>query len=182
LLVEDIYGHAWRDSGYARQPAIIAPNLKLILVNCNFADIRCALAGGGRLGGFISGGFLLMKGKGPPPPPLESDQPNKDPMLYRFPLNDYLEAPCAVAEGKEIKRRELIRYMANVRGGVHLGSKKARERERDLIRRISKLEGVINHTQKDGLLFELLSIGQALGQSDDTGKLIASIREGRARA
>jgi len=177
LLVEDIYGHAWRNCGYKKQPMIIAPNLILILGNCNLADIKCAIAGGGELGGFTSGGLVLMKGSGPPPPPLESDQPNKDTMQYQFPLNEYLETPCAVAEGKEIKRRELIKYMANIKGGVHLGSSKARERERNLIKKISKLEGIINHTQKDGLLFELLSIGQAVSRSEDARKLINSIRE-----
>ncbi len=175
LLVEDIYGMAWRTAGFKAQPSVAGPNLNVLLSGQDLTKVTCALAGGGKLGGFVTGGISMHRGE-----TIDSLKEKQGEttggMEYLFPLSEFMETTCAVVDGKQIKRRELIKYMANTRGGVHLGSSRARAKEKQLIKKIGKLEGRINHTQKDGLFFELLSIGQAVGASEDAAKLISKYR------
>ena len=81
------------------------------------------------------------------------------------PLSNYLDAPGAVRRGEAISRRDIVSYFANMAGGVHLGpSKSGKEQTHALV------QGLINKIRADiidGLFFELLSIGQAIGRSDD---------------
>jgi hypothetical protein len=95
-------------------------------------------------------------------------------------LTDYLDAAGAVRRGETIARREIIKYFANYAGGTHLdrvinvGKKKATER----YELIAELEQRVHADTMDGLYFELLSIGQAIGRSPDLQRLEEAIRAG----
>jgi len=69
----------------------------------------------------------------------------------------------------------VIKYIANVKGGVHLSSQ-ARKQEKKLIDRLGKAEKRIMVHNTDGLLVEAVAIGQALGNSDDAKDFIAAAR------
>ncbi|MGH9635803.1 MAG: hypothetical protein ACRD72_13310, partial [Candidatus Angelobacter sp.] len=68
-----------------------------------------------------------------------------------------------------------IKYIANVKGGIHL-SAKARKAEKDLISRLGKIEKKILVHNSDGLLVEAVAIAQALGGSSDAKSFIAKVR------
>jgi hypothetical protein len=172
LLVEGEYGTAWRALGRSREPTVPAPDLEAMLGSFDRAKVGCALAGGALHGGIVVAGLCVVQGGGLP-------APAQDACLFDRPytLSQYLASACAYVYGTSITRRDLIKYMANVKGGVHLASNShARKRERELIARVGALEGRVNHHSKDGLYVELLSIGQSLGKSPDCEALIADFR------
>ncbi len=92
-------------------------------------------------------------------------------------LNDYLDAPGAVRRGTLVSRREIIQFFSNFAGGVHLDRiSKLRRDKTPRYEFISELERRVRADIKDGLYFELLSIGQAIGRSPDLQELVAKIR------
>ena len=172
LLIEGEYGAAWRALGRSREPTLPAPDLEAMLGSFDRAKVDCALAGGAEHGGIYAAGLCLVQGGVPPTPAKEAvlfDRP--------YSLSQYLASACAYVTSTPITRRDLIKYMANVKGGVHLASNShARKREKELISRVAALEGRVNHHSKDGLYFELLSVGQFLGRSPDCHALIDDFR------
>ena len=173
LVVEATYGNAWRSAGFAKQPSVVSVNLEGLLAGQDLENVQFALAGGGRHGGFVVGGMSVHQGE-----TIESLKAKTNyeslPMEHQFSLTEFAESICAVVEGELIKRRELVQYFANTKGGVHLGVK--RERERELVERICQLEGKVNHTERDGLYFELQSMAQNIGKSKDTLLFIETVR------
>jgi hypothetical protein len=68
-----------------------------------------------------------------------------------------------------------VTYFANVGGGVHLGPAKPGKDATYAL--IDELVNKVGADTMDGVFFELLSIGQAIGRSDDLKRLVAAIRE-----
>ena len=174
LLVEDELGRAWRAAGNAQQPTIPAADLEAMLGHYPRRGVACALAGGALHGGIYAAGIIMVDGPKPPEPATRDVE-----LLMNRPYTvpQYLESACAYVRGTPITRRDLVKYMANVKGGVHLGSNShARQRAKELISRVRVLEGLVNHHSKDGLFFELLSMGQSIGKSPDCHHLITGFR------
>jgi hypothetical protein len=92
-----------------------------------------------------------------------------------WPLSNYLNAPGAIRRGATISRRDIVTYFANVGGGVHLGPAKPGKDATYAL--IDELVNKVGADTMDGVFFELLSIGQAIGRSDDLKRLVAAIRE-----
>jgi hypothetical protein len=97
------------------------------------------------------------------PPPLRA---GGYPGEKEFPLSEFLASPSGIIEGRTFNRRDVIKYIANVKGGIHLGAKQ-RKVEEKLIARLGKIEKQITVHTTDGLLVEIVAIGQALGKSED---------------
>jgi len=55
-------------------------------------------------------------------------------------------------------------------------SSRGKKREEDLVRHVGRCEGRIIMFQRDGLYFELMSIGQALAKAPDIQKLLGAMR------
>ncbi len=165
LLVEQILSHAWRHKGFEKEPHIVAPNIDDAFDGFDIQKIKTALAGGAKNQGTYIAGICINEGSTAPTPSEEFIE-------FDFSLSSYLNSSCAIVEGKKISRRELIKYMANVKGGVHLGSSKTRTKEKEVIKRVSKLDGKVKAFNNEGLYFEILSTGQALANSADVQKLI----------
>lgn len=104
-------------------------------------------------------------------PPLRK---NGYPGEREFTLSEFLSSASGIIEGKVFTRRDVIKYIANIRGGVHL-SQKRKKAERELIKRLGKIEKKIQVYQTDGLLVELVAIGQALGTSQDAQEFIQHV-------
>ena len=98
-------------------------------------------------------------------------------MNHPFTLSQYVESPCALIEGEMLKRGHLIKYMANIRGGVHLGNEITGQKETELHKKIARLDKKINDQVIDGLGFELLSIAQRVAQAPDIQALLTKIKE-----
>ena len=166
LLVEDAYGHAWRAVGLEKQPTLLAVDLDLLL-GPNAGRIHLALAGGANFRGLQYAAMLFHQGDrpigNPPPQPIRD---NGYPFERLFSLFEYLKSPSGVVEGRPFNRREVIKYIANVKGGVHLSPMQRKEEEK-LIARLGKAEKKMSIQMSDGLLVEAVAIGQALGNSED---------------
>ena len=120
LLVEDAYGAAWRAVGKTRQPTLIAVDVDL-MVGAHGNRMEIALAGGADFRGVRTAAMALHKGSSPlgtvPPPAI---RPDGYPFERVFSLSEYLKSTSGIVGGRPFNRREVIKYFANVKGGVHL--------------------------------------------------------------
>jgi hypothetical protein len=174
LLLESVLHAAWRHHGFSKQPIIKAPDL-LLMAGRRPQDVEIGLAGGAHHGGMFSAGMMMMKGPEPAVIPTDCDQSWL--MARPWPLSDFISSPAVIVDGVVVKRCDIITYFANIAGGVHLTrSSRVRKKNEELVRRLTRIEGRIRIHQSEGLYFELLSIGQALGKSDDVIKLAEMIR------
>ena len=205
LLVEGVLPAAWRHYGFERQPRIIGPDLAG-LAKAGGLRVELAascVAGGGRQNGldaaFIgafrvdnpstgvraeaeSGFAVLQTSVVRAVSPVAGSSP-LDALIERaWYVTEYLESPGAVRKGEIIKRREVIQYFRNYKGGAHvdlLGDNKRRKTDRYEL--ISDLEGHVLADVREGLLFELLSIGQSVARSPDVRALADVMRQPRTK-
>lgn len=175
LLVEDSYGAAWRAVGKIKQPSFPAIDLSLLLGN-DASQVAYALAGGAHLRGVEMACMMVNKGNQPiggtPPPPIRD---GGYPFERMFTLSEYLSSMSGFVDGRAFNRREVIKYLANVKGGVHLSAQQRKEEEK-LIARLGKIEKKIMLHNTDGLLVEAVACAQSLGNSDDAKNFISIVR------
>jgi hypothetical protein len=131
------------------------------------------LAGGANFKGMQYAAVLMHKGASPignkPSEPIREDG---YPFERLFTVSEYLSSPSGIVDGRTFNRREVIKYIANVKGGVHLSAKQRKE-EAKLIARLGKVEKKMMIQMSDGLLIEAVAIAQALGNSDDAKTYVA---------
>lgn len=96
---------------------------------------------------------------------------------YAVKLSKFLKQCSFVIEGVKINREEVIKYLANKRGGAHYdpsrdidkkGSKGELEQKYKLLDKVH--DGMIS-CDKNAVYFELLSIGQRLVNSPDVQRI-----------
>jgi hypothetical protein len=174
LLVEDAYGQAWRARGFVRQPVLRAVDLMKLIAPLHPSDFAYGIAGGAEFRGLQIAGMLACKvDQQPDAATVQADE--KHPALREYTLSELLASTSGFVDGRVFNRREVIKYIANVKGGVHL-SDAERKAEAKLIERLGKIEKKIRVHSTDALLVELVAIGQAVGQSPNAQQLVASIR------
>jgi len=210
LLTDNGIQRAWRHHKFEGQPIVHAPDVEA-LAQQHGLDLRHAFVlfgGGGCVDGveMAMQGFIATynpeTGRGPDD---ESGFAMKSTVIARdvrgdytmgplhefvrraWKLNEYLRSVSLVRRGNRISRQEVVKYFANFAGGVHLdrlkegGTKKGQERNA----LIAEMEGngfiKTPRLYIDGLHFELLSIGHALGSSPDLQRLVAKIRQAETR-
>jgi len=93
-------------------------------------------------------------------------------------IADYLAAVAVISPERSFTRQQVIQYFAHYAGGAHLdraaaGSKRRKKPIHDSLHRAADKMRVFG---RDGLLFELLSIGQAVGREPCLLELAAKIR------
>ena len=110
------------------------------------------------------------------------DFPGKE----RYSLSKFLRSAAGVAQGQKVSRRDVIKYIANVKSGVH-SSGSQRQSEKTLISRMKKFEKkvimntpndsreIVRKASIDALFIELLAIAQAIGASDDASTFIRKV-------
>ena len=178
LLVEGAYGQAWRGIGFAAQPKLRAVDLDFELSKHTIDKVYYAFAGGAEFrGGFWAGVVCIEVSNSDS---SRSGQPaSKDgPEEKDYYLSDFLSSSSACVDGLLISRREVIKYIANVRGGVHVNPKK-REEQKALIRKAELIENRLSLHHTDPMLYETVAIAQALGNSEDSKQLISAVIEKR---
>ena len=199
LLVEDVAGTAWRQSGFEKSPTLQGPDLLSFLRNhgidvplvvgavaagVRFAGIDWAFINAHRVdnpatgvpataeeGFAISSGSVLRDARNPTSSELDT-------VVNRtWRLHEYLAAPGIIRLGQKVSRREVIKHMANDMGGVHVGKNTASD-VRELLQGAEK--SLFIETKQGSSLrtyfIEVLAIGQAIGRSADFQKLAATIR------
>ncbi len=172
LLVESSFSQAWRAAGFEKQPRVIAVDLRNIFEKLNLELVICSLAWGAHFRGVFMSSPCIYPGTtipmGKPSPAIRKDG---FPGEREFYITEYMESLSGIAEGIHVNRREIVKYVANVKGGVHLSSKR-RSAEKKLIKKMKMFEKKIMAHTTDGILVEIVSIAQAIGMSDDARKLI----------
>lgn len=174
LLVEGVYGQAWRAVGFERQPTVIAVDLDQIIGEPHRNAVVCAMAWGAHFRGFYMASPCINEGSQALGSASSPIRPNGYPGERVFTLSEFVEGTSGIAGRLQVSRREIIKYVANVKGGVHLGQK-TKSAEKELVKKIAKFERALNVHTADGILVEVVSIAQAIGMSDDAAKLCAAI-------
>lgn len=197
LLVEDYLGEAWREFGFKKQPIVLGPDVIALAAKQGHEIRRVAslIAGGATINGLQAAmiGFARVDNPGTG---VSADaeegfavesfniirdargQPEDNDLAglvnTEWYLSNYLDAPGAVRRGEEIPRRDIVGYVANVGGGVHLRA--TNKKKKKVYALVEELINKVGVDTMDGVLFEILSIGQAIGRSEDLMKLVAAIR------
>ena len=166
LLVDGMLQRAWKAAGFDREPTVIAPCLETFLDRKDSHKIWRAFAGGGNYEGIYAAFGILQEGSGPVSAPEGSN-----PIEYPFGLRKFTESCGIYAEKRKIKRREIIKYVANKLGGTHLDS----DRSDPTYGTLDKVFDTFNVMGKKTVYFELLSIGQLLARSPDIKKFIEKV-------
>jgi hypothetical protein len=175
LLVEGKYGQAWRILGLEKQPSIKALNLEESIKGIPIAEIDFTQAGGA-----INKGMRVMaafKTKKMLTPLQIKEQGTRDPrsLIMGFWLSDFLKSPCIIIDGNSISRSDLIKYVANKLGGVHIDPRRDISKEKDKIYVIlDQYRSQVQLAGKNAIYYELLSIGQSLIDSENTTRFMGA--------
>lgn len=167
---------AWREYGFSGQPTIVGPDLRASAGD-DLSIIVLGLAGGGNVGGTYSANIVLNKGPETVEPlPVEDGTTSE----RNWRLLDFIEAPSIIVAGETVSRREVVKFFANYLGGVHQ-SDRVRKGDEEMVERIRKIGGVVEAFRKEGMMFELLSIGQLVVGSEDIDRLAEAIERRKKR-
>lgn len=205
LLLEDALGSAWRHVGFTKQPTIRAPDLDALLDHKGIAaqHVVSLIVGGATVNGLqhaLIGVRRIDHPKTGVPADAESGfavevfnisrdarSPSTDVGMSDLTdqeqtLSTFLKKPGAVRTGALITRRQIITYFASQVGGVHIDGIGQRRRRSNAAPDPAHvlLQDLQNKVQVDvmeGLYFAVLSMGQAIGRSDDLQKLARAIRD-----
>jgi hypothetical protein len=175
LLIEDAYGQAWRYVGKERQPKLIAVDLSPFTQPDILSQVKYAIALGANFRGAKMACALVGKGSTPlgglGAPIREDGYPGE----REFSLSEFLTSPSGIVDGKVFSRSDVIKYIANVRGGVHLG-RSARRAEKKLVARLGKIDKKLTVQVTDALLVELVATVQAIAMSRDAADFIVTAK------
>jgi len=201
--------HAWRHFGLQGQPTVRGPDVEALLIECGHKlELTASLiAGGGRVNGIdmamigvhrvdnpstgiparadegfaVAVGSIARDATGRRGPTTPSDL---DAHLERkWTLSNYLDAPGAIRRESFISRRDILQFFCKLAGSVHLDRVLYSSRKRPWsFERIKEMEGRVLADRRDGLLFEVLSMRQAVGRPHDMTVLAAMIREADSSA
>ena len=132
----------------------------------DWSTVILAAAGGAQVGGVVI--QLIETRSAPPPEPPSVTFPTK---LY--PLSNFLMTPCMIVAGHPVNRKEVIQYVANKLGGVHLDT--SRKADEIAYKALDEHRGEFSvlNSEIDLLYYELLAIGQHLLRSDDISSLVS---------
>lgn len=189
--------------GFTGQPIIVAPDVLALLDQTErpVENVVSLVAGGAPVNGIhiialsvarvahprtgvpadadegfaVATGSIVRKAGGEPEP---SDF---DPLIQReWPLADYLTSVGAIRLGKPIRRLDIIQFICKDGGGVHVDDLFGASRQRSGGEELADdLHGKVKADWRNGLIYELLSIGYCLGRSADLARLAIAIREAR---
>lgn len=200
LLVQGLLGKAWRAYGFLKEPTLYAPDLVGLSKDAKLQLQLAAgcIAGGGRQNGIdlsFIGAFRMNNPTTGVPAEAEegfavgvvsiarvasseSSATDLDGLVRRqWYLSEYLQSPSAVRRGSIITRKEIIEYFRNNAGGSHHDLIDQKERMKTAKHRlIAEIERHVIADVRDGLHFELLSIGQAVATSPDIRRLADVLR------
>lgn len=200
LLNDNMVQRAWRYHGLEGAPTVVAPDLAALAAHEGM-ELRHAasLVAGGAIVGHVhismvgvwradnattgvsadaDEGFAVKVGSIMRDTRGDGKVNSLTPLVEKeWRLSAYLDAPAAVRRGQMISRKQIIDYFANYAGGVHLDRAvgNANAEKRALFELVAELEQRVLCDKTEGLYFELLSIGQALGGSASLQRLVAAI-------
>lgn len=201
LLNGGMLGKAWRHYGLERAPRVVAPDVEEYIARegHRLEMIIGLVAGGGRQKGMDIAFLGAFRVDNPSTGvPAEADKgfavavsvnarsaldaqpydPEDKLQQRKWYLSEFLKSTGAVRLGKAMTRRAVIQYFRNYAGGAHhyiLGGTKGSKRSQHEL--AADVDRAVHPDFRNGLHFELLSIGQAVARSDDVRALAELIRK-----
>ena len=171
LLVNSELQRAWKAAGFAKEPVVVGSTLDGLLESPHLAGIRYAAAGGARFrGNEMRAGAMFNFAMSPAD--IATLHAGGVPEAT-IGLSKYIESAGMIVDGVPIPRRTIVKFVANVCGGVHFGTKQEKKPEEtrryQLLDRARKEFMLLQHPC---VYFELLSIGQAVVGSSDVARLV----------
>jgi hypothetical protein len=163
-----ILGAYRRELGLKGEIRVEALDLMAHLRGLNQGLIQFASAGGARHGGMEVRGTLMYLDV--MPPELVKQRYQHGIQMKSMSLQQYLDSPCLLIRGTVVRRRDLIQYVANKKGGVHYDPKRNASAKAFLA--LDSLSGRVRIADKEAMYFELLAIGQTLVASPDVVPLL----------
>jgi hypothetical protein len=202
LLRQGLLGRAWRHFGFSGgEPTINAPDVLAFLTRFGLQvkSTGSLLAGGGRLGelqiaflgvfkvdhpetgvsaeadsGFAVQQTCVVRDARQQTPGDLDDLVNR-----QWKLTEYLRSPATIRRGVVTTRADIIDYFRNYVGGAHCDVlTNARNSKTNQHEMIQEMSGKLLADVREGLHFELLSVGQAIAASQDVAQLVRAIRAG----
>lgn len=131
--------------------------------------VAFATAGGAHSGSMQVSGALVYRDVMTPDVIKERFARGPEPPRRPFKLAAFLTAPAVVVEGTPISRRDVVKYVANKRGGAHFDM--SRKEDEEAYRLLDSVLDKFQVAAQRSVFFELLSIGQAVARSADAKKL-----------
>jgi hypothetical protein len=209
LVNDGLLLQAWRHYGFQAEPRIVGPDLPALAAHNGVRlDLAATVITGGGRGALLESIMIGVFRVDNPTTGVPADADsgfavkqtaiqrdaaalivNADPLVDRiWPLSDYLASPGIVRRGNLVPRSAVIDYFrlhasvsvaaASPSDQSSLGSSGA-----DAVFGVmDEIAGKSHADGRDGLHFELLSIGQALGASRDIHALCDRIRSGERAA
>lgn len=167
LLVDKHLGQVWRKLGFEKEPSVTAVDLAFILEGIPPEAVAFAQAGGALHRGLeISSALEIRLALSHEQAKLISNRFEEAAAGKEVTLSRFLRSLAIVVEGVPINREELILYVANKLGGAHFDATRkqdnAREKKYQLL---DSYRASVQISSTNGVLFELLSVGQALLRS-----------------
>jgi hypothetical protein len=121
LVVESVYSNAWRAAGFDKEPKLIAVELSNIVAAADLHKMELFLAAGVEFRGLRFSGLMVSEGRSPPEAPNPAVlRKNGFPGEKLYGMHEYTKSHSAFAFGRWISRSDIIKYIANVKGDVHL--------------------------------------------------------------
>jgi hypothetical protein len=179
LLIDGWYGRAWRMVGNTGEPSVRAVDLEALFADRELHEDQFIQAGGAVSYGSEVSGWTEIRGR-----PFNEEEIRRgyervmkaqsrgaDPLDRSYKLSEYLASPTIYARARFVSRHSIVRYMANRLGGTHLG--RSGHKDEPLFDFLDELasSGVWEIAGRPAIHYEALSIGQAIGQSDDARAL-----------
>jgi hypothetical protein len=201
LLIEHAIQKAWRAAEFPGSPMLHGPDLAAWLEREGYpaSNVVRLVAGGARTDNIDAAmigliridhpetgvsadaeeGFAVVDTAATRWANHQADPLGTDQVIEKqWRIADYLGAVAVITPERQFTRQQVIEYFAHYAGGAHLervvadSKRSKRQVHESLHRAVEKMEVF----GRDGLLFELLSIGQAIGREPSLLSLAATIR------
>lgn len=184
LLHELMFANAWSLAQIPDEPRFRAVDLDGTLVTVDRKYIHYAYAGGATTEGAQHAGYVLLV-----VPKAEVEAEGKDAVLQRvnssmkpvghrdFTLTEFCQSSSVASGHATVSRLGLVRYVANKLGGVHWDNERGAWTDPVGSRHRLLDEAHLVVGRLPAPLYEVLSIAQAVAESNDTRRLIQRIDE-----
>ena len=170
------YRTAWQKIGFQGEPRIIAVDSDELIFGNNeeipVDKIEIAVAGGAKYNGGIIEGFRFLNFASTPNEVKRNYERRKFLMEHpkEYKLHKYLKKTALVVKGTKFTHYDIIDYISNKLGGVHIDLNRSRQKD-DKFKVLDESIS-LQILDKDYIYYQLLSIGQALAQSDDAKRFV----------
>lgn len=180
LLHDGTLISTWRVLGFPDQPIFKAIDLNAVLSDIPRRYVQYAYAGGAKLPKASHTGYVLLS------IPKEEHEARGRPEVFArelqeklvlgatkdFPLDQFCVSPCAISGDSGVSRLQLVRYVANKLGGVHIDAGRAAWSDPLGAQHRFLDENHIRVGRFPAVYYEIMSIAQDVSGSEDIRQLI----------